>query len=103
MKSNKPSKPSRGRQDKEKVAEDGDVPSYAKTYLLSRKTSLPSLSPPSNPSLSSPALGLEDLTREKMRSLVPCVGSERLREYVDFINEGNFYPLTVLDPELGNH
>ena len=41
------------------------------------------------------------LTMEKMKTLVPCVGTERLREYANFIKEGNFYPVTVLDPEVG--
>ena len=35
------------------------------------------------------------------RSLVPCVGAGRMREYTDYIKEGNFAPMTVLDTELG--
>ena len=87
----------------EKVEESDDVPQYAKTYLLPRKVSLAHIAPPSSSLQFDPSLMKEEtgLTTERMSSLVPCVGTERLREYVEFIKEGNFYPLNVLDPELG--
>lgn len=34
------------------------------------------------------------------KSLVPCNAAGGLREYADFVKEGNFLPMTVLDPDL---
>ena len=34
------------------------------------------------------------------KSLVPCNAAGGLREYADFVKEGNILPMTVLDPEL---
>ena len=79
------------------------LPSYARTYILPRKMTLAGQSLPSTMAKFDPSLVKEEtmLTMEKMKTLVPCVGTERLREYANFIKEGNFYPLTVLDPEVG--
>ena len=108
----KPKKLSKSRQARDKIEGEEDqggaesLPSYARTYILPRKTTLARLDSPSPPPEFDPSLMREEtgLTREKMKSLVPCVGAERLRDYVDFIKEGNFYPLSVLDPEMGrNH
>ena len=35
------------------------------------------------------------------KSLVPCVAAGGMKEYADFVKEGNFTPLTVMNPELG--
>ena len=37
----------------------------------------------------------------RSHSLVPCVAAGGMREYTDFVKEGNFSPMTVLDPDLG--
>ena len=37
----------------------------------------------------------------RSQSLVPCVAAGGMREYTDFVKEGNFSPMTVLDPDLG--
>ena len=90
------------------AGEAGDVggdslPSYARTYILPRKITLANQSLPSTMAKFDPSLVKQEtmLTMEKMKTLVPCVGTERLREYANFIKEGNFYPVTVLDPEVG--
>ena len=79
------------------------LPAYARTYILPRKVTLAGQSPPPTRAQFDPSLVKEEtmLTMEKMKTLVPCVGTERLREYANFIKEGNFYPVSVLDPELG--
>lgn len=33
--------------------------------------------------------------------MVPCVAAGGVKEYADFVKEGNFTPLTVMNPELG--
>ena len=40
-------------------------------------------------------------SERRSQSLVPCVAAGRMREYADFVKEGNFSPMTVLDPDLG--
>ena len=40
-------------------------------------------------------------SRNSRKSLVPCNASGGLREYADFVKEGNFIPTSVLDPDLG--
>ena len=105
----KPKKLSKSLARKETIeGEAGDVggdslPSYARTYILPRKMTLAGQSLPSTMAKFDPSLVKQEtmLTMEKMKTLVPCVGTERLREYANFIKEGNFYPVTVLDPEVG--
>lgn len=107
----KPKKLSKSLARKETIeGEAGDVggggdslPSYARTYILPRKITLANQSLPSTMAKFDPSLVKQEtmLTMEKMKTLVPCVGTERLREYANFIKEGNFYPVTVLDPEVG--
>ena len=41
------------------------------------------------------------VSQPRSQSLVPCVAAGRMREYTDFVKEGNFSPMTVLDPDLG--
>ena len=41
------------------------------------------------------------LSQPRSQSLVPCVAAGGMREYTDFVKEGNFSPMTVLDPDLG--
>ena len=79
------------------------LPAYARTYILPRKVTLAGQPLPSTRAQFDPSLVKEEtmLTMEKMKTLVPCLGTERLREYANFIKEGNFYPVTVLDPEVG--
>ena len=43
----------------------------------------------------------EAVARRRWKSLVPCVAAGRMREYTEFVKEGNFSPMTVLDPDLG--
>ena len=106
MKGKKLSKSLARKETDEGEAEDagGDsLPAYARTYILPRKVTLAGQSPPPTRAQFDPSLVKEEtmLTMEKMKTLVPCVGTERLREYANFIKEGNFYPVTVLDPEVG--
>ena len=41
------------------------------------------------------------MSRNNRKSLVPCNASGGMREYADFVKQGNFIPTSVLDPDLG--
>ena len=41
------------------------------------------------------------MSRNSRKSLVPCNASGGMREYADFVKEGNFIPTSVLNPDLG--
>ena len=41
------------------------------------------------------------MSRNSKKSLVPCNASGGMREYADFVKEGNFIPTSILDPDLG--
>ena len=41
------------------------------------------------------------LWQARSQSLVPCVAAGGMREYADYVKEGNLTPMTVLDPDLG--
>ena len=35
------------------------------------------------------------------KSLIPCNAAGGMKEYTEFVKEGNFLPMSVLDPYLG--
>ena len=39
--------------------------------------------------------------KDSRKSIVPCNAAGGLKEYAEFVKEGNFLPMSVLDPELG--
>ena len=39
--------------------------------------------------------------KDSRKSLIPCNAAGGMREYAEFVKEGNFLPMSVLDPELG--
>ena len=83
MKGKKLSKSLARKETDEGEAEDagGDsLPAYARTYILPRKLTLAGQPLPATRTKFDPSLVKEEtmLTMEKMKTLVPCVGTERL-------------------------